>query len=378
MRVVAFLLLCGLLAAAAVAGQQHTHHTARVQARVTRARERGGVTDASVAALACPACRVGDAVPAAAAAPAAPVATPAAPAAAAPAAAAPASVDVAALAAVQRGVEELRSAALSSASDLKAAQAATDSKVAALAATVEQGLQKLHAADAAQTAADEAQAKAAGAGASSADSHKATSAVLEKIQADTKARLESVEKELSEMKKMLANFVSSTLKPAADPALAEIKEIKAATAQIIAQLANATAAWSFDHEQIMSQIKTASYTASSRLTKFVQKTYASVLANYPSYAAQAREMLLQGADQAQVLGGQAQQLSADAHLQLTQLLLANGVPKEFVQYAALSVLGLVALLLTVLLWSILKCFCRCICCRSRKAPKGGKAAKASK
>lgn len=338
-------------------------------------------------ACACHAARwSGDAVPAADAAPVAtpaPVAAAAAPAApaapvAVPAAApAAAAIDVAALAAVQRGVEDLRAASVNSASELKAAQQATDSKVAALAAAVEAGLAKLHAADAVQTAADEAQAKAAGAAGSSTDSHKATASALEKIEAATKARLESVEKELAELKKMLATFVNAERKAVVDPAIAEIK---AQTSQILAQLANATAAWSFDHEQILAQIKTTSYSLSTRLTKFAQKTYASVMANYPSYAAQARELMLQGADHAQVLGGQAQLLSADAHLKLTQLLQANGVPKEFVQYAALSILALVALLLTMLLWSILKCLCRCCCCRSGKVPaaKGGKAAKASK
>lgn len=308
---------------------------------------------------------LGDAVPAAAA-PAAPVAAavPAAPAAAAPAAA---GVDVAALAAVQRGVEDLRSASLSSAADLKAAQQATDSKVAALTATVEQGLQKLYAADAAQTAADEAQSKAAAAaGSSSASSSEAAAAARA-----TQARLESVEKELADLKKMLASFVSAAPK-SSDSALAEIK---AQNVQILAQLANATAAWSFPD---LESLKVASYSMSSKLTKFAQKSYASFMANYPSYAAQARELALQGADHAQVLGGQAQQLSADAHLKLSQLLQANGVPKEFVQYAALSVLGLAALLLAMLLWSVLKCLCRCCCCRAGKAAKAGKPVKASK
>lgn len=229
--------------------------------------------------------------------------------------------------------------------ELKSSHAASSASLQSLSSSVTSGLSTLSKADEAQTASGSSAGK----------------------------RLEQVERDVAEIKKTVAIIATAANKqPTADPAL---KEIKAQQALILERLANATAAWSFDYETVLAQAKTASYTYSAHVSKFLQRWATKIQTEYPHALESARQYALQGVDLAKVYGAEAQLHAGDAQMYLSELLQKNGVPKEFVAYVVYAIFALALLFVATCAWIVLSSLLACLCCcRGSKLSKAQKRA----
>jgi hypothetical protein len=297
------------------------------------------------------------------------------------AAAIPAAVpafDTSALESVQRSVEQLTASQRSFVEQARASAQATEAKLSALQQAVAEGN---------QAAAESARAAAAAAAAASQQQDQSASST---VSSDVEERLGALERDLKSLKSMLSSFVSEQAK--ANAAAAEAA--KASSTQIMAALSNATAAAtaaaasgsffaSFNHTVLLEQGKAQILAASSALGRLVTRGMNAAQEHLPLLQKHAQEWSEHGLEHASVLSVQATKATHQAHGLLSDVLLQQGVPKEYVSAAVWSALGLVALVAFIIVWSLIKCTCRCCCrccCGGRRrsahtgVPSGGAAA----
>jgi hypothetical protein len=287
--------------------------------------------------------------------------------------------DTSALESVQRSVEQLTASQRSFVEQARASAQATEAKLSALQQAVAEGNQA--AAESARAA-----AAAAAAAASQQQDQSASSTVF----SDVEERLGALERDLKSLKSILSSFVSEQAK--ANAAAAEAA--KASSTQIMAALSNATAAAtaaaasgslfaSFNHTVLLEQGKVQILAASSALGRLVTRGMNAAQEHLPLLQKHAQEWSEHGLEHASVLSVQATKATHQAHGLLSDVLLQQGVPKEYVSAAVWSALGLVALVAFIIVWSLIKCTCRCCCrccCGGRRrsahtgVPSGGAAA----
>jgi len=258
---------------------------------------------------------------------------------------------------VQQSVAQLSAAQSAFAAQVRSTAEATEAKVSALQQSLTEGLVKLH-------AADEVQNKAAEAARASA----ASSAAPAQGQADVLKRLDSLERELRELKTLLSGFVADQTKANAAAAAAA----KTASSEVLAALSNVTAAasagWSFNHTQILESAKVHGLAASVALRRLIDRALLAAQEHYPTLQKQAQEFSAQGLEHASVLSVHANKATLQMHALLSKMLEQQGAPREYVSAIVWSAFGVAALLVAVILLVLIKGCCRCLCCcRSRRS-----------
>jgi len=196
-----------------------------------------------------------------------------------------------------------------------------------------------------------------------------------------KTRLDALEKQLEKVQGMLKTLTEQQKEISAKAEAAAAKgkaasgsesrlaEVLANQKVIMERLANATAHWTFDHEALLAQAKATSLTWWGHLKKFGGRWVASAKANYPHLQAKAVEVAHLTMELALDLGAKSRVAAGVTRDELTTFLAQQGVPREHVHFATMSIMGVVSLLIALSLMLVLRAVCRCICCcRGSKRP----------